>query len=102
MRQVTYCWLTIVVAATSAAAQIRPPAEKSAAEKPAAKSRSLDQQLLDDLDRELLKGLPRSTKAPDSTTRPGEKEPAPSTAGENRPPSESPASDSQNPLANIA
>jgi len=100
MRQTAIQWLalaaatfTLLASVNWAAAQTRP-----AVDKPATKSRSLDQQLLDDLDRELLKGLPRAAKSLER----GDKEAAPSTNREKSPETDGRSADSQNPLANIA
>jgi len=57
LRAIMLCSLVLAVP-TAWAAQQPPPA----GEKPLAKSRSLDQQLLDDLDRQLLEGLPGNVK----------------------------------------
>jgi hypothetical protein len=53
LRAITLCSLVLTVPTAWAAQQSPPAGEKSPA-----KSRSLDQQLLDDLDRQLLEGLP--------------------------------------------
>jgi hypothetical protein len=101
MRQTAACCLAIAAAtlalANPVAGQARP-----AAEKPATKSRSLDQQLLDDLDRELLKGLPRATKTPEPARGTSEKDTVPPSGADKMPNSGNAAGDSQNPLGNIA
>src|SRR4051794_20879137 len=104
MRYTAFCCLAIAGATFALAAMPTPAAgqTRSAADKPATKSRSLDQQLLDDLDRELLKGLPRATMPPDSAPRAGDKGAAPASAGEKRAQTDNRVGDSQNPLANIA
>jgi hypothetical protein len=78
--------IALVMAALAPLAAQSPPA----GQKPPVKSRSLDQQLLDDLDRDLLQGLPGGSK--------------PKPAAPMKAPGEADASaaDSQNPLANLA
>jgi hypothetical protein len=85
-------WSTACATALALAA-IAPLAAQSpsAGQKPPTKIRSLDQQLLDDLDRDLLQGLPGGSKPKPATPAmaPGEAE-------------THAAADSQNPLANLA
>jgi len=97
MLRIVFCGLIVVALGGLAAAEQSPPA----GEKPPAKSRSLDQQLLDDLDRQLLEGLPGSVKpvkppAGSRNEKKGEKQPA-----EGNLKVESPEGP-QNPLAKIA
>jgi len=81
----------LIAGALVSAASAQPPA----GEKPPAKNRSLDQQLLDDLDKQLLEGLPGSVKPSPKDNK------SPPTAAKPLPQTE-PLDAPQNPLAKIA
>jgi hypothetical protein len=88
MRRAHYCAVVVIAlwAATVAVGQAPQQGKRTAPAK-----RSLDQQLLDDLDRELLEGLPTSKSRSKAESK------APTTAPQPREPAEP-----QNPLAKIA
>jgi len=70
--------------------------------RPTTKGRPLDQQLLDDLDRELLQGLPGGKRPVEPAVPPAGKTDFPPRPGTDAAAGEAAAIDVQNPLANVA
>jgi hypothetical protein len=88
----------ILTAAAGMSSAQQPPAGAKAP----SKGRSLDQQLLDDLDRELLQGLPAAKRPPAAALPPGGNEKSPARSSPDANEAESTSIESQNPLAQVA